>query len=387
MSEIAYVCADCFSDYAIREFIAETVVDETCSFCQRTSSDPIASELGGVIDFIDQGLLRAYEMINDGSVPWDQEEGEYMCNFDLDTWDVVGDELDFPNDANGKLEEAINNGLGIDRTWVPRNPMELSEKEWLTQSWKEFCKHIIRKERFFFREELPEYDRRDPIHPARMMDALAHTCYKCETIDILEGPVWRVRELKGEQTLSNVTEIGPTPTSKAVKDNRMSPVGIVMFYGAFDPETAIAETVDPPCRVAIGKFKVLTPIQMLDLTNIPQKSLFDPEWGHAVGALKFLQDFALAISKPVEKDHSVHRDYVPTQVVTEFFRRVDRNVEGIIYPSSRRPGHSALVIFADQNSVVDCSDEDGDVDAQKILELDGPIEHFDLPAAWKPLST
>lgn len=59
----------------------------------------------------------------------------------------------------------------------------------------------------------------------------------------------------------------------------------------------------------------------------------------------FLEDF----SKPIGKDGKEHIDYVPTQIVTEYFRRIfticDINtLEGIAYKSFRN-GKKYVLIF------------------------------------------
>ncbi|WP_394803579.1 RES family NAD+ phosphorylase [Niabella hibiscisoli] len=62
----------------------------------------------------------------------------------------------------------------------------------------------------------------------------------------------------------------------------------------------------------------------------------------------FLKNFIHDLSKPIDRDGKVHIDYVPTQIVTEFFRYMfNRKVAGIIYPSSRNTGNNAMVLFYD----------------------------------------
>lgn len=57
-------------------------------------------------------------------------------------------------------------------------------------------------------------------------------------------------------------------------------------------------------------------------------------------------------TKDVKKDGKEHIEYVPTQVVTEFFRySFNKNrkykIDGIIYPSSKNNKNEALVFFWD----------------------------------------
>jgi hypothetical protein len=65
------------------------------------------------------------------------------------------------------------------------------------------------------------------------------------------------------------------------------------------------------------------------------------------------------LSKSIEKDGREHIEYVPTQIVTEFFRypfSEDNkiSIDGIIYPSSKNIGKKACVLFFDSNK---CKEE------------------------------
>ena len=100
----------------------------------------------------------------------------------------------------------------------------------------------------------------------------------------------------------------------------------------------------------VGAFETLENIHVLDLTNIPSvPSLFSPS-RYLRPILKFLHSFADDLSKPIKKDDRVHTEYVPTQIVTEYFRySLHREggplIRGILYPSSRAKGSISCVLF------------------------------------------
>jgi hypothetical protein len=136
----------------------------------------------------------------------------------------------------------------------------------------------------------------------------------------------------------------------------MSPVGIPMFYGARDLETCVAELKDPSrpsSRCTAAAFLTPRPIRVLDLTRIPPTpGLFAPRspLKNERPNLRFLNDFLQDISRPVKKDELANVEYVPTQIVTEYFRRIVRcgdgaRVSGILYPSAVRPGGVCCVLF------------------------------------------
>jgi len=54
-----YVSLDCFKDYAIRAFINSRAVAKKCSYCGRQQEQNIAAHISAVVQFIEDGLLRA----------------------------------------------------------------------------------------------------------------------------------------------------------------------------------------------------------------------------------------------------------------------------------------------------------------------------------------
>jgi hypothetical protein len=140
----------------------------------------------------------------------------------------------------------------------------------------------------------------------------------------------------------------------------MSPAGIVMFYGSDDPKTAVAEIDDnPKVGIAVGTFRTMRDAMVLDLTTLPKRFGFferqtDSDERNRYH-LSFLHSFVKSLAAKVEPGDREHIDYVPTQVVTEWFRTVfhvdGAGVEGIFYPSTQNPGGSSVVLFANRYDV------------------------------------
>jgi hypothetical protein len=64
------------------------------------------------------------------------------------------------------------------------------------------------------------------------------------------------------------------------------------------------------------------------------------------------------LSKPISKNGREHIEYVPTQVVTEYFRYTYEDLtggslDGIIYPSSKLSKKNACVLFYDHQQSLD----------------------------------
>ena len=112
-------------------------------------------------------------------------------------------------------------------------------------------------------------------------------------------------------------DLGPPPAEKATQANRMSPAGIPMFYACEDKETALKESSSDPGMFAVGKFKTLRPITILELADIPPiPSLFESVSDSVEvlprRVLTFLHHVAEEMSRPIERDGRVHISYVPT---------------------------------------------------------------------------
>lgn len=175
-----------------------------------------------------------------------------------------------------------------------------------------------------------------------------------------------------------VKKLGPPSCDKARYSNRMSPAGIPMFYGSTEEATAIAEINDRKDKakkyITVATFKTLKAFKVLDLTKLPDfPSLFDENRRHLRAPLIFLRAFLKDFSKPIKKDGREHTEYVPTQVVTEYFRHIFRDeerdvVRGIIYPSARRKEGKSCVLFFDQR---DCTQDNvrGKTPQDKRLSL------------------
>ena len=86
----------------------------------------------------------------------------------------------------------------------------------------------------------------------------------------------------------------------------------------------------------------------------------------------FLHKFVRAITLPVEHDGREHIEYVPTQVLTEYFRHRflpngASNIDGIVYPSTHRRNGRSIAIFASQK---DLNPDQWDNKSSPMLVLD-----------------
>ena len=383
-----YVCAGCFADEGLSGFVEGGACRKACTFCGAEAAEPIAAPLVEVLLYITECFANEYDTA-ENSLTYDGEAGEYMG----ETWttrDLLESHVaaDLPNDDDGALMEALCDGLE-DRLWCRSRPYSFRDDEKLNYSWDAFCALIKHDRRYFF---LREPEDQELFSPSALLRELEGWCRKFELISIVpvNRPLYRARRQKPGERLRTPGELGPPPREKATVANRMSPPGIVMFYGSDEPETALREVAGiPKCeadRYAVGEFRTLRETRILDLTGIPRiPSIFEPipdtlEYDPRP-PLIFLNYFAAELSMPIAGDRSVHIEYVPPQVVTEFVRTEFRHeglpLDGIRYRSARHEGGTSLVLFASQANLADPKDASvGSVftDADRWIELVGRAE-------------
>lgn len=130
-----------------------------------------------------------------------------------------------------------------------------------------------------------------------------------------------------------------------------------MLYVTLEPETALCETdVKGRDYATIATYKVQNSIRVLDLTKIEKlvmPSIFDEKNREKREAISFLKMFGESISV---QNNGNEIEYVPTQIVTEYFRfvrnRKQKGYEGILYHSAKNPGGKCLCLFMTRDEVL-----------------------------------
>jgi hypothetical protein len=180
-------------------------------------------------------------------------------------------------------------------------------------------------------------------------------------------------------------DLGP-PSFNRASSSRMSPVGIPVFYGSIERETAIKEIIGKSTEekqnecekiITVGKWKTLQEFRVLDFARLPSMpSLFDDEMRKYRDTISFLESFSDEISQPMNNCFK-EIEYIPTQVFTEYIKylykdRENKGIDGILYKSTVRDDGVNCVLFLMNN---DCCDrvksnrfEYIDSDQKMILE-------------------
>jgi len=349
----------------LTSFIENAAGEPGCDFCGQ--EDAATCSLRDLVFHIRECIEQEFTWAAN-SLSWESASGGWIGAKVWDTRDLLTDVLgvDLPRDQSGKLLDSLLEGLGGLQDWCDRNPYGMDTLDELNVGWASFCSIVQHHTRFFLdRWKAPRriYRWDEPLTPQGVLSAIGDRINRLELIREVttDVPVFRVRFCEHGEDLRTPEQLGPPSHSQAIISNRMSPPGIVMFYGALNPETALAETVREPGKYAIGQWRVRRPTWMFDFSNLPNIPGFFAEipdsqmwsWRDA----QFFHDLIKDFSRPIARDDRVHIEYIPTQVVTEYCRLAyheehkSGSLGGIIYPSARSR-REALVLFADRSAVL-----------------------------------
>lgn len=372
---VKQVCNRCVDDDALSSLILEEGEERVCDYCGKTpKSHHIRSlSIRELADQIHERISWEYGDVHSEMISYDNEEREYTCDT-FTTVELLRDQIGL--EAREEVLQDLDAELP-DLTWCKKRFGSADLAFALEMGWTAFVEIVKDDARTLCtdapREEVapdefpaPEafgvtYDSEEGVPPERILDALGGIVMRSNLIRTVDAGtfVFRARVHPSNEYPTTVAELGPPPAEKASQSNRMSRAGVVMFYGASDAETAILETFQPNRDgasekvVSVARFRINRRLRVLDLTNLPQPPSFfgDFELHHGIS---FLWQFERDFTKPVARDGMEHVEYIPTQFVTEYFRRKfrmegNKTLDGIIYRSSRKGGTVACVLFFDSS--------------------------------------
>jgi hypothetical protein len=379
-----HVCAECFEDEDICAFVREHLEFDECSYCGKTGDDgaSIAANVEEVIDFIEGKLSAEYEDPVQ-QVGWNSAEGGWLGVTVYDSTDeLFMDGLGGFPCSNDELIEDITRRIGDTREWVDRDPYMLSPGQGLSSGWMEFCRLVKHRTRFmFFPADAHENDHEpEAVAPGQILAKIGELIQSAAMVRTLPAGThfYRARTHALGASLATVDQLAPPPDNLPVT-NRMNPAGISMFYGALERDTAIQEVrSDPAAAASIGQFELLHEFRVVDLTALPPiRGIFAAGTRREKAAIGFLHEFVEDATLPIDRDGREHIEYVPTQIVTEYFRHrflyeyepgKKSQVYGILYPSSKAEDGINAVLFFDRFSC-EGIEEESDYPKKKIIRL------------------
>jgi hypothetical protein len=360
------VCGDCIGDPALREFIVVNASRISCTYCGQARNGPFAVPVSKVVEHMARIINE--EFTHRELAAYDAGGGMFYPYFD--TFEDLLQEIRF-EPAKPHVSADIASFFDKHKWW-----WKDTYADRLELAWKRFCEAVTYSRRYTFWSSTGDIFPED--HPLRLpagevLPEIAGTIADLRLVcEFPEGTeFWRARAGEDGKVLLVPGDFTSPPREKT-KQQRMSPAGVSMFYGADDLETAVREITpnNALCgwRASAVRFTARQPLQLLDLTldlaqKVQQKSYFARDgrkWRHSIG---FLERFARDVSRRFVYDnellqsyagkHEPGIDYVPTQVFTEYVRYHMRSpdgkpVDGIRYRSSVHEPGWCVVLFLDQ---------------------------------------
>ena len=354
-----YVCTGHFLDDKVIEYIEDNSTEGTCDYCDYRYQDGNVIELEKIAKFIYEGISFLYGDANDEMVMYDSSEGGWIGASVYNTMDLLLDEGYF-HFGNQSLIYDIEK-LSTNDSWSRIDPYNMTINQELALDWKQFSNVVKHQNRYSFFIHNENIDSEKPI--SQILHEIAKGVEKLSLIKNLAigTEIYRCRQHNVSEIVSEFIHLTSPPIKFANFANRMSPAGISMFYGAFDKDTALLEVAEKnqlneKPLITIGTFSVKKTLRIINFTNLPEiPSIFDRINRDNYYLILFFHSFIEDLSKDIKRDNKTHIEYVPTQIMTEYFRHVLYKytgdvIDGIIYNSSKNNKGKACVLFLDTNT-------------------------------------
>lgn len=349
------ICSNHFSDEAIIAYIDENSTESPCSYCRSEYQSSSVISLDELMRLLCRGIYHFYDDAANAGLSFESAEGGYQ-GIHFDKYELIHYEIGLELDNEKIYNDIIQ--LMPDYAFCKKDPFTLDQNQEMIYDWKKFADLLKHKVRYsFFRTK--EFDNGN-IEVSDILREIALSVDELDLIKTLKAgqEIYRSRQHSVKENPRYLHELASAPAEKCSLSNRMSPAGISMFYGAFDEETARKEVLDMKTKIdrpliTTAKFILKEDLQIIDLCNLPSvPSIFDDAKRKSRYKTLFLSEFVREISREIDRDGYEHVDYVPTQVITEYFRYVvpeiaHYNVDGIIYPSAKKGGKNCCVLFFD----------------------------------------
>jgi hypothetical protein len=351
------MCLAHVADSSLSSALEKLVIEGVCRLCGDEKSKDSVVPLEALMAEVMSAVHFLYESPANAGVPWD---GGWQGAAVVETWDVLAEVYAgvFDDEIAGQLEEILVEAA-IEAEWTDnRHGSSLDAARW---AWEQFVSDVMSESRFvFWPDESLETHSSPGQRSAGFLRSLLPYVQKSELSLLTNVPIgtpfFRGRLVEDRfSVLRAAKDLGPAPAKNAAA-NRMSPEGIPMFYGSATAETAIREIAAHGTReyASIGGFRNQRELTVLDLTTLPEMpSIFDRRERDGHGVVRFFRDFAKNVAAPIRLDGRPHMHYLPTQIVTEFFRWMPRNkIDGIKLSSAQDNGDT-YVLFFDSGDVKD----------------------------------
>lgn len=372
------LCASHIEEDSIKKFIRKESNPGYCDYCMKNRS---VIPLEDLMEFLMGAVSRFYTDPVE-FMSYNSAEGGYLGTT-YETKEILEEifELDIPEI---ELYNDVYDSLDVSKIWADESMYYDSPSDIMLYSWNYFKKAVKHRSRYFFGLVKNLQSDQYLLDSNQILAEIGNTVKKFKLLKVMpKGTVlYRCRQHeKNDPSVLTAAGMASPPTKYALSPNRMSPAGIPMFYGAFEIETALKETIDFEDKgkdhFTTVEFSLNRDLNIIDLSSLPVlPSPFDPKRNKDRFGIIFLKNFVKDLTAPIKRDGGVHIEYVPTQLVTEYFRfpfseRLNdtKKIDGIIYPSSRNSKRACVLFFDNKESLNELTMEVSSLKTMKVKKL------------------
>jgi hypothetical protein len=341
------LCIKHIDDSAIKTFIRKNYNIGYCDYCEKEVK---VVSLESLLEFMMLGISNFYEDAGN-FMSYNGREGGYLGDT-FDPNELIQERIGLETDPFELTEDIVNSIDDI--AWSEPDMYYDTERDELMYQWSFFKDLIKHKSRYLFQQNQSSKKSEKAFTILKEVGQITKSLNLIKKIE--KGTIiYRCRQHHSSKVVNEKEKLVAPPEEYAIYPNRFSPSGISMLYSAFDPTTAFLETISREDKkkdsITISKFKLKKEIYVVDFNRLPNiPSIFDFKKVKTHYLIRFLYDLVRDFTQEIKKDGKEHIEYVPTQVVTEYFRYpFNKNrqniIEGIVYPSSKNKSESSSVIF------------------------------------------
>lgn len=351
------ICFECVEDEYLKDIILSNGICIECSVCHCLHKNAITvEELGKLMEPIMRDNFRIGRQIN-GLIEEDSLSdmvqtvlGQYF-DFEEEIVDAVIEAEDVcPQDGGEPFFE--------EGTHYEENRIEPYQ---YYKEWEQLLHELKHGRRFFSATAKDFFDQLfDGVETLKFYDDENKT-YMSVICELNKGEnLYRARVCKSEDDLTAIFnapsfQVGPPPKHLAIA-GRMNAEGVVVFYGATDMKTCIAE-MRPVLggNTAVITLQATRSLRLLDFSRLEKArgnilSYFQPDFNLQVERNEFLRRIHGLISQPVVPGNE--SDYLITQTMAEYLAHVHPvPFDGIMFKSVYRAKGTNIVLFPKPDSL------------------------------------
>ncbi|MED5525424.1 MAG: RES family NAD+ phosphorylase [Pseudomonadota bacterium] len=370
---IKYVCYSCVQEDFLSDLISKSEVVEVCYYCHRLNAVILIDKLADLIESAferhfsrtsdqPEGIECSFLADKESDYEW-MRRGEPILQAIEDTAmineSIAEDILDILADRHWDMESGemgLETEFSIDSYYELIEPDALDyQLDWqnIENSLKTSSRYFNKKAEVFFEKLFGGLKNKfsESGAPAVVTAGPGYDIYTFFRARVFHNDADIERALAHPDV-----ELGPPPY-KYARIGRMNAQGISVFYGAADPETAIAE-VRPPVgsKVLVGRFDLLRTVHLVDIQSLRnllvEGSYFDTEHMEQLKLAAFLSYLSAKMTMPIMPDDEP-TEYLITQMIADYLsRRPLPGFDGILFPSVQKKGNRANVVLFNHASKV-----------------------------------